>query len=124
MGSPFLLRRADFEIPQEETYLDGAYMSPLPAAAREAVREAYDLKAFPTRVPYKKFFEYSDPIRELLGPRYSGYPRMRLASPTAPAMEPCKSLRACVGKKAIGFFSDPMSFPAMSTRGSPCVSAV
>ena len=103
MGSPFLLRRDDFEIPREEIFLDGAYMSPLPAAARKAVQEAYDLKAFPARIPYKRFFEFSDSIRTLLAQvlglpeeeigitNSTGYGAMQIAQ----GLPPCRSSARC-----------------------------
>jgi selenocysteine lyase/cysteine desulfurase len=66
MGSPLLSRHGDFDIPEPEIYLDGAYMSPLPHSARSAVETAYQLKSRPYLVPYEKFFEYPDAVRERL----------------------------------------------------------
>jgi selenocysteine lyase/cysteine desulfurase len=73
MGSPFLSRRPDFDLPAEETYLDGAYMSPLPRAAKIAVDEAYLLSSQPYRMGYGKFFEYTDAVRERIA-RLLGLP--------------------------------------------------
>lgn len=73
MGSPFLSRRREFDLPDEEIYLDGAYMSPLPHAARSAVDEAYRLSSQPYRVSYSTFFEYTDAVRERIA-RLLGFP--------------------------------------------------
>jgi selenocysteine lyase/cysteine desulfurase len=66
MGSPIFSHPQDFDIPADEIYLDGAYMSPMPRAARVAVEEAYALKARPYLTAYETFFEYPDAIRDRL----------------------------------------------------------
>lgn len=56
--------RDDFELAPDEIYLDGAYCSPLPRAARTAVEAAYALKAAPHRIGPDEFFGYPDAVRE------------------------------------------------------------
>lgn len=63
-ASTWKSRRGDFELPPDEVYLDGAYCTPLPRAAREAVAEAYTLNSQPGRLLPELFFDYPDAVRE------------------------------------------------------------
>ncbi|MGH7339423.1 MAG: aminotransferase class V-fold PLP-dependent enzyme, partial [Candidatus Rokuibacteriota bacterium] len=65
--------RAAFDLPVDEIYLDGAFMSPLPRVARAAVDEAYLLKAQPWRVRYVDGLDIPDRVRSLFG-RLTGFP--------------------------------------------------
>jgi selenocysteine lyase/cysteine desulfurase len=57
-------RRDDFDLAPGEIYLNGAYSSPTPRAARERVAEAYALKAEPYRLTPDVFFEYTEAVRD------------------------------------------------------------
>ena len=57
-------RRDDFDLAPGEIYLNGAYCTPLPRAARAGVAEAYALNAEPYRLPAEVFFDYPDAVRE------------------------------------------------------------
>lgn len=67
------LGRQHFDLPPEESYLDGAYFSPLPRAARLAVDEAFLVSSQPWRFRYVDGLDIPDRVRELLG-RLTGYP--------------------------------------------------
>jgi selenocysteine lyase/cysteine desulfurase len=54
-----------FEIPDEITYLNCAYMSPLLRAAREAGQAAIARKSAPWRITSRDFFEDSEAARSL-----------------------------------------------------------
>jgi selenocysteine lyase/cysteine desulfurase len=76
------VRAADrFDLDPSEIYLDGAYCSPLPRAARAAVEEAYVLKAHPSRIRAEEFFGYVDAVRDRLA-RVLGVPDRELAITT------------------------------------------
>jgi len=57
-------RRDDFDLAPGEIYLNGAYASPTPRAARARVAEAYALKAEPYRLLPDVFFEYTEAVRD------------------------------------------------------------
>src|SRR5438045_9379057 len=73
-------RRDDFDIPPGEVYVNGAYYSPLPRAARAALAEAYDLKAT-LRAPWDGMFRFPDEIRARLG-RVTALPAEDVGIPT------------------------------------------
>jgi selenocysteine lyase/cysteine desulfurase len=54
----------DFDLEPGEVYLNGAYCTPLPRAARAAAEEAYALNAQPYRMVADSFFDYPDAVRE------------------------------------------------------------
>lgn len=56
--------RDDFDLAPDEIYLNGAYCTPLPRAARACVAEAYALKAEPYRLVPDVFFEYTEAVRD------------------------------------------------------------
>jgi selenocysteine lyase/cysteine desulfurase len=71
--TPAALGRSGFDLPPEEIYLDGAYMSPHPRTARAAVEEAYRQKAEPWRFRYTDGIDQPDAVREKLS-RVLGFP--------------------------------------------------
>jgi selenocysteine lyase/cysteine desulfurase len=56
--------RHDFDLAPDEIYLNGAYCTPLPRAARARVSEAYALQAEPYRLVPDVFFEYTEAVRD------------------------------------------------------------
>ena len=56
--------RDDFDLAPDEIYLNGAYSTPLPRAARDRVAEAYALQAEPYRLVPDVFFEYTEAVRD------------------------------------------------------------
>jgi selenocysteine lyase/cysteine desulfurase len=62
---PLASQRALFEIPDEITYLNCAYMSPLLRAAREAGQAAVARKSAPWRITAGDFFDESEEARHL-----------------------------------------------------------
>ena len=60
------MRRQEFEITAGDTYLNGAYCSPLPRVCRAAVADGYALKTSPERIGDGLFFEWPDAIRARL----------------------------------------------------------
>jgi selenocysteine lyase/cysteine desulfurase len=58
--------RDDFDLAPGEIYLNGAYSSPTPRAARERVAEAYALKAEPYRLLPEVYFEYTEAVRDFV----------------------------------------------------------
>jgi selenocysteine lyase/cysteine desulfurase len=56
--------RDDFDLAPDEIYLNGAYFTPLPRAARARVAEAYALQAEPYRLVPDLFFEYTEAVRD------------------------------------------------------------
>jgi selenocysteine lyase/cysteine desulfurase len=66
-------RRDDFLLPDEEVYLNGAYLSPFLRAHRAAVEEAWSLKARPFDAPHGIMRDLPDSVREPLG-RVLGVP--------------------------------------------------
>src|SRR5262245_7360702 len=60
-------RRDDFELPANEVYLNGAHLSPLLCAGREAVDEALMFKSRPYAVPHDFWRAVPDMVRESLG---------------------------------------------------------
>lgn len=69
---PLASQRHLFEIPDEITYLNCAYMSPLLRAAREAGQEALARKSAPWRIAASDFFGESEEARGLFAELISG----------------------------------------------------
>jgi selenocysteine lyase/cysteine desulfurase len=66
-------RRDDFELPANEVYLNGAYLTPFLRASRAAVEQAWNMKARPYETPATSQRELPDLVREPLG-RVLGVP--------------------------------------------------
>jgi selenocysteine lyase/cysteine desulfurase len=60
-------RRDDFELPANEVYLNGAYLTPFLRAHRAAVEEAWNLRARPYTAPHSIQRDLPDLVREALG---------------------------------------------------------
>ncbi|MGZ3602498.1 MAG: aminotransferase class V-fold PLP-dependent enzyme, partial [Ktedonobacterales bacterium] len=63
-----------FEIPDGIAYLNCAYMSPLPRAAREAGEAAVARKAHPWEITLRDFFDESETARGLFAELVGGEP--------------------------------------------------
>ncbi len=58
-------QRLLFDLPEDETYLNAAYMTPTPVAVAEAGREGIGAKMNPARVDREWFFEQPNRVRSL-----------------------------------------------------------
>lgn len=61
--TPLACQRALFALPDTDTYLNSAYMGPLPRPVLDAGHAALDLKAFPVRITPADFFEPAERTR-------------------------------------------------------------
>jgi len=61
--TPLSCQRALFALPETDTWLNSAYMGPLPRPVLEAGHAALDLKAFPARISPADFFEPAERTR-------------------------------------------------------------
>jgi selenocysteine lyase/cysteine desulfurase len=60
---PLRCQKDAFSIPVDHTYLNSAYMGPLPRAVQAAGEQALNLRAFPAAIHASDFFTHADEVR-------------------------------------------------------------
>src|SRR5438477_9863639 len=103
--------RDDFDLAPDEIYLNGAYSTPLPRAARDRVAEAYALQAEPYRLVPDLFFEYTEAVRDDVA-RVLGASSEEVAVTTSTSFGAFVLARSVRWKTGSRFLIGPDEFPS------------